>query len=98
MKSIFEPELALLVGLQVVSSKEGGEGGGNFLTRFFCLDFKLMPALEQSGILWEVTKGAKPGGSGPGGQVRGAKSGGPSPGGQVRGRASPRGAKPRVLG
>ena len=75
----------MLVGLQVVSSKEGegeggegGEGGGNFLTRFFCLDFKLMPALEQSGILWEVTKGAKPGGPSPGG---GASPGGLSPGG-----------------
>ena len=83
----------MLVGLQVVSSKEGGEGGGNFLTRFFCLDFKLMPALEQSGILWEVTKGAKPVGSGPGGQVQGAKSRGPSPG-----EGKPKGAKPRVLG
>ena len=82
----------MLVGLQEVSSKEG-EGGGNFLTRFFCLDFKLMPALEQSRILWEVTKWAKPGGSGPGGQVRGAKSRGPS-----LGEGKPEGAKPRVLG
>ena len=50
-----------------------------------------MPALEQSRILWEVTKWAKPGGSGPGGQVRGAKSRGPSlgegkpEGGQAKG-------------
>ena len=41
---LFEPELALLVGLQVVSSKEGGEGGeggGNFLTRFFAWTLSL---------------------------------------------------------
>ena len=63
------------------------------MTRFCCLDYKLMPALEQSGILWEVTKGAKLGV-----QARGAKSGGLSSGGQVLGRTSPRGAKPRVLG
>ena len=58
------------------------------MTRFCCLDYKLMPALEQSGILWEVTKVAKLVGSGPGGQVQGAKSG----------EGKPKGAKPRVLG
>ena len=42
----FEPELALLVGLQVVSSKEGGrrrEGGGgreHFLTSFLVASAK----------------------------------------------------------
>ena len=31
---LFERELALLVALQVLSSKEGGGGRENFLTRF----------------------------------------------------------------
>ena len=45
-KFLFEPELALLVGLQVMSSKEGGrrEGGreGELSDKFFgCLSQKL---------------------------------------------------------
>ena len=86
--SVFEPVLALLVGLQVVSSKVGGrEGeGGNFLSRFCCLDYMLMPALKQSGILWGVTKGVKPWG------------GRASPTGKAGGGGKPGGATPRVLG
>ena len=39
--SVFEPELALLVGLQVMSSKEGGGGGReNFLTSFLVASAK----------------------------------------------------------
>jgi len=59
---LFEPELALLVGLQVVSSKER-EGRGR----------KLFDKMEQSGILWGVTKVGQAGGGG-------LSLGGPSPG------------------